>query len=89
MEPAAILEQLTYSDDLPRDALRAAAELRADMVPLFVERIENYVAADAAKRESRGLSSSFFTSWAIGGKPRPTTPSRASCAAHPNKSMRP
>ena len=51
MEPAAILEQLTCSDDLPRDALRAAAELRADMVPLFVERIENYVAADAAKRE--------------------------------------
>jgi uncharacterized protein len=51
MEPAAILEQLTYSDDLPRDALRAAAELRADMVPLFVERIENYAAADAAKRE--------------------------------------
>jgi len=51
MEPVAMLEQLTYSDDLPRDALRAAAELRADMVPLFVERIENYVAAGSAKRE--------------------------------------
>jgi Protein of unknown function (DUF1186)/SEC-C motif len=51
MEPAAILEQLTCSDDLPRDALRAAAELRADMLPLFVQRIENYVAADAVKRE--------------------------------------
>ena len=55
MEPAAILEQLTYSDDLPRDALRAAAELRADMVPLFVERIESYVAADSAEQESRAL----------------------------------
>ena len=43
MEPAAILDELMRSEDLPREALRAAAERRADMVPLFVEQIENYL----------------------------------------------
>jgi hypothetical protein len=43
MEPAAILDELMRSEGLPRDALRAAAERRADMVPLFVQQIENYV----------------------------------------------
>jgi hypothetical protein len=43
MEPAAILDELMRSQDLPREALRAAAERRADMVPLFVEQIDNYL----------------------------------------------
>ena len=55
MEPAAILEQLIASEDLPKEALRAASDRRADMAPLFVERIENYVAADSAELESRAL----------------------------------
>jgi len=49
MEPATILEQLMHADDLPRDALRAAAERRADLVPLFVDEIERY-AAGAGQR---------------------------------------
>ena len=44
MEPAAILDEFVRSEDLPREALRAAAERRADMVPLFVAEIENYAA---------------------------------------------
>jgi Protein of unknown function (DUF1186)/SEC-C motif len=48
MQPAAILDELIRSDDLPREALRAAAERRADMVPLFVEQIENYLQTGTA-----------------------------------------
>ena len=55
MEPAAILEQLTYSEDLPRDALRAASDRRADMAPMFVERIESFLAADSTALESQAL----------------------------------
>ena len=44
MEPAAILDELMRSEDLPREALRAAAERRADMVPLLVAEIESYAA---------------------------------------------
>ena len=55
MEPAAILAQLTASEDLPKEALRAASDRRADMAPLFVEQIENYVAADSAEQEGRAL----------------------------------
>jgi len=43
MEPAAILDELMRSEDLPRQALRAAAERRADMVPLFVAQIDNFL----------------------------------------------
>ena len=55
MEPAAILERLIDSDVLPKEALRAASDRRADMAPLFVERIENYVAAGSADLERRAL----------------------------------
>jgi hypothetical protein len=50
MEPAAILDQLTHAEDLPKEALRAASDRRADMVPLFVEQIESYLAAGATER---------------------------------------
>jgi Protein of unknown function (DUF1186)/SEC-C motif len=52
MEPAAILDELIRSDDLPREALRAAAERRADMVPLFVQQIENYLRTGAGAYEA-------------------------------------
>ena len=42
MEPAAILDQLMHSEDLPKEALRAASGRRADMAPLFIEQIESY-----------------------------------------------
>jgi Protein of unknown function (DUF1186)/SEC-C motif len=53
MEPAAILDQLTFSDDLPRDALRAAAERRSDMVPLFLEQIEAFAGDGSAAEAER------------------------------------
>ncbi len=49
MEPAAILDELMRSEGLPRDALRAAAERRADMVPLFVQQIERYIQAGSIR----------------------------------------
>jgi hypothetical protein len=48
MEPAVILEKLVHFEDLPRDALRAATDRRAEMVPLFLEQIERYVSTNAA-----------------------------------------
>jgi hypothetical protein len=52
MEPAAILDELARSQDLPRGALRAAAERRAEMVPLFIEQIETYLQTGIAGCES-------------------------------------
>ena len=72
MEPAAILEQLTASEDLPKEALRAASDRRADMAPLFVERIESYRGSGlhGAGEPSPAFSSFIFS--ATGGRPRPT-----------------
>jgi Protein of unknown function (DUF1186)/SEC-C motif len=59
MEPAAIIDHLLHSEDLPREALRAARERRADMVPLLIEQIENYVSADDAAKP-KGNAPLFF-----------------------------
>jgi len=50
MEPAAILDQLTHEEDLPRTALLAASAQRTEMVPLFLEEIEKYLVASASER---------------------------------------
>ena len=50
MEPEKILHELTYADGLPREALKAASAQRSEMVPLFVEEIETYLALDPAAR---------------------------------------
>jgi hypothetical protein len=44
MEPEKILHELTYADGLPREALKAASAQRVEMVPLFVQEIETYLA---------------------------------------------
>jgi uncharacterized protein len=49
MEPAAILDVLMHSEELPRDALRAASERRAEMVPLFIDEIERHTQAGSTK----------------------------------------
>jgi Protein of unknown function (DUF1186)/SEC-C motif len=51
MEPAAILEKLMHFDDLPREAIRAAGERRAEMVPLLIGEIERFLAGSAAEPE--------------------------------------
>lgn len=49
MTPDEILRQLADADGLPRRALRAATEQRAEMVPLFLAQIEEYLAAPASQ----------------------------------------
>jgi hypothetical protein len=40
-----ILRQLTHYESLPRDALRAAANCRAEMAPVFINEIDRFLAA--------------------------------------------
>ena len=51
MEAGKILHELTYAEGLPREALRAASARRVDMVPLFIEEIETFLALEPAARE--------------------------------------
>jgi len=46
MDAAKILYELTYAEGLPTEALRAASDQRVDMVPLFVQEIEHFLALD-------------------------------------------
>ena len=57
MTPDEILRELAEADGLPRGALRAAGERRAEMVPLFLAQIEEYLAAPAGQpaETPRGL----------------------------------
>jgi hypothetical protein len=46
MDPGRILDRLAVVDHLPVEAIRAADADRATMAPVFVQKIENYLAAD-------------------------------------------
>lgn len=50
MKPSEILHALAHAEGLPREALKAADERRAEMASLFVEEIERYLVAPAADR---------------------------------------
>ena len=50
MEPGKILHELTYAEGLPREALKAASAQRGEMVSLFLEEIETYLALEPAGR---------------------------------------
>ena len=50
MEPEKILHELTYAEGLPKEALKAASAQRAEMVPLFVQEIETFLALDPEAR---------------------------------------
>jgi hypothetical protein len=50
MEPEKILHELTYADGLPREALEAASTQRGEMLPLFLDEIETYLALEPAAR---------------------------------------
>jgi hypothetical protein len=50
MEPEKILHELTYAEGLPREALKAASAQRGEMVSLFLEEIETYLALEPAGR---------------------------------------
>src|SRR5436305_12936389 len=50
MDAATILPELTYAEGLPAEALRSASAQRAEMVPLFVQEIEHFLALDPGAR---------------------------------------
>ncbi len=50
MDSGAILHELTYAEGLPTEALKAASDQRVDMVPLFVQEIEHFLALDPGAR---------------------------------------
>jgi hypothetical protein len=51
MDVSAILHEFTHAKDLPKDAIRAARERRSEMVPVFLEQIEAYLAARGEDRQ--------------------------------------
>jgi hypothetical protein len=50
MDAGKILHELTYAEGLPAEALKAASAQRVEMVPLFVQEIENFLALDPGAR---------------------------------------
>src|ERR1700739_1017640 len=48
MDAEAILHELTYPEGLPREALQAASAHRAEMVPRFLEVIDDYLRRESA-----------------------------------------
>jgi len=50
MEPGKIIHELTYASGLPKRALKAASAQRAEMLPLFLDEIETYLALGPAAR---------------------------------------
>jgi hypothetical protein len=50
MDAEAILRELTYAEGLPREALKAASAQRAEMLPLFLNVIETYLALESPAR---------------------------------------
>jgi hypothetical protein len=52
MDAEAILRELTYATDLPREALQAASAQRVELVPRFLGVIEDYLGREPAERAS-------------------------------------
>ncbi len=50
MDAAEILDQLTHADGLPKAVLYAATAQRAEMVPVFLQEIDSYLALDSTDR---------------------------------------
>jgi hypothetical protein len=50
MDAGKILHQLTYAEGLPTEALKAASDQRVEMLPLFLDEIETYLALEPAAR---------------------------------------
>jgi hypothetical protein len=50
MDAGAILHELTHAEGLPREALKAASAQRVEMLPLFAQEIETYLALEPAAR---------------------------------------
>jgi hypothetical protein len=53
MDIEVVLHELTYAGGLPREALKAATAQREEMLPLFIEEIEAFLALEPAAREKQ------------------------------------
>ena len=53
MDAGEILDKLTFYEDLPKKALRAASARRAEMAPLFIDEIEKYLAVPSEERDDQ------------------------------------
>jgi hypothetical protein len=51
VDPEAILHELTYAKELPREAVVAASARREEMVPIFLREIESFIATPPEGRE--------------------------------------
>jgi hypothetical protein len=71
MDVGKILHELTYPEGLPNQALKAASAQQAEMVPLFVQEIETFLALDLKHGPNgRHCSSSSICSGNGGRRPR-------------------
>src|SRR5438067_4346039 len=50
MDVGKILHELTYAEGLPKEALKAASDQRIEMLPLFLQETESYLALEPAAR---------------------------------------
>ena len=50
MDAEEILNELSYAAGLPREALKAASAQRSEMLPIFIEEIETYLALEPGAR---------------------------------------
>jgi hypothetical protein len=50
MDATAIIHDLTHSEGLPKEALKAASAQRVEMVPMFLKEIEDHLALEPAAR---------------------------------------
>jgi len=58
MDAGEILDQLTHAEGLPKAALQAASAQRTEMVPVFLNEIDSYLALDSTERAK--ATSIFF-----------------------------
>jgi hypothetical protein len=65
MDAQAILHELTHAEGLPREALKSASAQRAEIVPMFVQEIETYLALEPTARAKQTLL--FFVFHLLGG----------------------
>ena len=63
MDTAQILHKLATTDGLPVEAIRAARENRADLVPVFVQAVERYVAGQHADVDAIFLIFHLLGEW--------------------------
>ena len=68
MDTGAILRELTHAEGLPKEALKAATAQRVEMLPLFLNEIEAYLALGLLHGQSRHRSFSSSICSASGGK---------------------